>query len=94
MPGELLLDITNLVKNLCAQCGDPIVLRFDNGLEFISHALNEFAVSQFGIHYIPLGQPWRNGYVESFNRRVRNECLNINSLDHIYEAHAITSDWK
>jgi transposase InsO family protein len=31
-----------------------------------------------GLHFIPPGQPWRNGYTESFSSRVRDECLNIN----------------
>ena len=101
---ESILDITDrsitsekvidYVKKIIAQRGAPLVLRCDNGPEFISHALNEFAVGQLGIHYIPPGQPWRNGYVESFNSRVRDECLNMNSFDHIYEARAIISDWK
>jgi len=54
------------------------VLRCDNGPEFIAIALGEFAENILGIHYIPPGQPWRNGYVESFNSRVRDECLNMN----------------
>jgi putative transposase len=101
---ESILDITDrsitsekvidYVKKIIAQRGAPLVLRCDNGPEFISHALNEFAVGQLGIDYIPPGQPWRNGYVESFNSRVRDECLNMNSFDHIYEARAIISDWK
>jgi Integrase core domain len=33
-----------------------------------------------GLHFIPPGEPWRNGYVESFNSRVRDECLDINSF--------------
>lgn len=33
------------------------------------------------LSYIPPGQPWHNGYAESFNGRLRDECLNINSLD-------------
>lgn len=70
------------------------MLRCDNGSEFISHAFNEFALGQPGIHYIPPGQLWRNGYVESFNSRVRDECLNMNSFDHIYEARVIISNWK
>lgn len=51
------------VKKTIAQRGAHLVLRCDNGPEFISHALNEFAVGQLGIYYIPPGQPWRNGYV-------------------------------
>lgn len=86
--------VIDSVKKIIAQRGAHLVLRCDNGPEFISHALNEFAVGQFGIDYIPPGQPWRKGPVESFNSRVRDECLNMNSFDHIYEARAIIRDWK
>ena len=40
----------------------------------------DWAGGQVGPHFIPPGQPWRIGYVESFNSRIRDECLNINSL--------------
>jgi putative transposase len=86
--------VIDYVKKIITQRGAPLVLRCDNGPEFISHALNEFAVSKLGIHYIPPGQPWRNGFVESFNNRVRDECLNMNSFDHIFEARTIITDWK
>jgi integrase len=32
------------------------------------------------LHFIPSGEPWRNGYVESFNFRIRDECLNTSSF--------------
>ena len=101
---ESILDVTDCsitsekvidyVKKTIAQCGAPLVLRCDNEPEFISNTLNEFAVGHLGIHSIPPGQPWRNGYVESFISRVRDECLIMNSFDHIYEARVIISDWK
>jgi putative transposase len=37
-----------------------------------------FIDERVGLHFIQPGQPWRNGYIESFNSRVRDECLNIN----------------
>jgi putative transposase len=33
-----------------------------------------------GLHFIPAGEPWRNGYIESFNSRIRDECFNITSF--------------
>jgi len=38
--------------------------------------------------------PWRNGYVESFNSRVRDECLNINGFWSLAQARVVISDWK
>jgi putative transposase len=46
------------------------------------------------LHFIPPGQPWRNGYIESFNSRVRDECLNINMFWSLVQARALISDWK
>jgi putative transposase len=35
-----------------------------------------------GLHFIPPGQPWRNGYVESFSSRIRDECLTSTASDY------------
>lgn len=66
----------------------------DNGPEFISQSLNELAGVKLGIHYMPLGQPWCNGFVESFNSRICDDCLNMNSFEHIGVARTIITDWK
>jgi len=34
----------------------------------------DWAGERIGLHFIPPGRPWRNGYIESFNSRVRDEC--------------------
>ena len=47
-----------------------------------------------GLHFIPPGQPWRNGYIESFNSRVRDEWLNINMFWSLAQARVVSSDWK
>lgn len=54
----------------------PRVMRMDNGPEFISQALQRFCKGKVGMSYIPPGTPWNNGYIESFNNRLRRECLN------------------
>jgi putative transposase len=40
------------------------------------------------------GEPWRNGYIESFNSRIRDECLNINVFWSLAQARVVISDWK
>jgi len=40
------------------------------------------------------GEPWRNGYVESFNSRVRDECLNIDIFWSLAQARVMVSEWK
>jgi len=54
--------------------GYPAVLRCDNGPEFACAAVADWAGERVGLHFIPPGQPWRNGYIESFNSRVRDEA--------------------
>lgn len=82
------------LEGLVAVHGAPMVLRSDNGPEFISDAVAEWAGTRTGLSYIPPGQPWRNGYVESFNSRLRDECLNINSFYSLLHARVVISDWK
>lgn len=40
------------------------------------------------------GEPWRNGYVESFNARIRDECLNIHIFWPVPQARVAIGDWK
>ena len=54
----------------------------------------DWSAGQVGLHFIPPGEPWRNGYVESFNSRIRDECLNINSFWSLAHAQVVISDWK
>jgi hypothetical protein len=54
------------------------VLRCDNRPELACVAMADWARERVGPHVIPAGEPWRNGYVESFNSRSHDERLNIN----------------
>ncbi len=74
--------------------GPPRVLRMDNGPEMISHALQQFCADRIGIVYISPGTPWNNGFIESFNRRLRAECLNRNHWTSLLEARAVIGGFK
>ncbi len=74
--------------------GPPLMLRYDNCPEFISQALKDFCENRIGITYIPPDEPWKNGYIESFNNRIRDECLNINQFHSLLEANVVIGDWK
>ncbi|WP_157211745.1 integrase core domain-containing protein [Gordonia paraffinivorans] len=75
--------------------GAPRVLRCDNGPEMISEALQRFCTDRVGIVYIPPGTPWNNGYIESFNRRLRAECLNRNHWTRgLVEARVVIGDFR
>lgn len=86
--------LTAHLEDLVNERGAPAVLRSDNGPEFISDAMAGWAGQRTGLSYIPPGSPWCNGYVESFNSRLRDECLNINSFYSLLHARVVISDWK
>src|SRR5262249_31481337 len=64
---------------LVAMRGKPQNIRIDNGPEFISKALDSWAFeSRVALHFIRPAKPTENGHIESFNGRLRDECLNVN----------------
>ena len=85
--------LTEELDRLASQRGTlPAVLRCDNGPELACSAMAEWADGQVGLHFIPPGEPWRNGYVESFNSRIRDECLNINSFWSLAHARVVVTE--
>lgn len=86
--------VVELGKAFALWGGPPQVLRMDNGPEFISHALQQFCDKKVGISYIPPGTPWNNGHIESFNNRLRKECLNRNHWTNLLEARVVIEDFK
>ena len=86
--------IDELERCFAAAGGPPMVLRMDNGPELISLALQQFCAGKVGMSYIPPGTPWNNGYIESFNRRLRRECLNRNHWTSLLEARVVIGDFK
>ena len=54
----------------------------------------DWAGGGVGLSFIPPGEPWRNGSVESFDSRIRDQCLNSNSLWSLAQARVVLSDWK
>ncbi|MCV7275540.1 IS3 family transposase [Mycolicibacter arupensis] len=90
--GEHLVEELKAV--FAAHGGPPKVLRLDNGPEMVSQALQGFCEHKTGMVYIPPGCPWDNGYIESFNNRLRKECLNRNYWTTLFEARVVISDFK
>ncbi len=57
--------------------------------------MRDWAGERVGLAFIPPGQPWRNGYIEScVHGRLRDECLNINSFWSLTQARVVISGWK
>ena len=75
--------------------GVPSFIRSDNGPEFIARRVRQFLNSiDVGTSYIEPGSPWQNGYVESFNNRFRDECLNCEEFTTVQEARVIIEHWR
>jgi putative transposase len=81
--------VAELKKVFVAAGGPPKVLRMDNGPEFISQALQQFCQGRTGMSYISPGTPWKNGHIESFNNRLRRECLNRSHWNTVLEARVV-----
>jgi putative transposase len=70
--------VIEILRFLFLLHGNPEYLRSDNGPEFIATAVQEWLKQQrIQTAYIEPGKPWQNGVNESFNSRLRDECLNL-----------------
>ena len=75
--------------------GIPEHLRSDNGPEFIAQELRKWLASLgTGTLYIEPGSPWENGYCESFNGKLRDECLNGEIFYSLKEAQVVIEQWR
>lgn len=75
--------------------GTPRYIRSDNGPEFISKRLRRWLkISGVETLYIEPGSPWENGYIESFNGKLRDELLNREIFDTLFEAKVLVDRWK
>ena len=75
--------------------GPPAYLRSDNGPEFTAKAVRRWlGAVGVGTLFIEPGSPWENGYVESFNGKVRDELLNPELFDTLLEAKVLTERWR
>ncbi|MDB5556026.1 MAG: family transposase, partial [Rhizobium sp.] len=74
--------------------GKPDMIVSDNGTEFTSNAILAWAKDhRVEWHYIAPGRPMPNGYIESFNGRMRDELLNESLFVDLAQARALISDW-
>ena len=70
-------------------------MRSDNGPEFVSHAILEWiASSGIATALIDPGKPWQNGSNESFNGRLRDECLSLEWFRSRAEAKVVIETWR
>ena len=87
--------VTRILDELKANRGLPKVIRSDNGREFCGRAMAIWA-HENGVllRFIEPGKPNQNAYVESFNGRLRDECLNEHWFTTLPHARAVIEEWR
>jgi transposase InsO family protein len=86
---------TRVLDRLALSRGLPSVIRTDNGKEFCGRAMVTWAhVRGVQLRLIQPGKPNQNAYVESFNGRLRDECLNEHWFTHLLQARTVIETWR
>ena len=88
-------DVIDVLADLFILRGIPAHLRSDNGPEFVATAVREW-IAAVGAKtaYIEPGSPWENGYIESFNGKLRDELLNGEIFYSLNEARIVIEAWR
>ena len=88
-------DVQECLAELFCTRGVPTHLRSDNGPEFISNQLRQW-LTRLGVRtlFIEPGSPWENGYVESFNGKMRDELLDREIFFTLEEARVLIALWR
>jgi putative transposase len=88
-------DVQLTLQYLFALYGAPAYIRSDNGPEFIAKEIRRWLCqASVGTLYIQKGSPWENGYVESFNGKLRDELLNRELFLSVTEARHVLDAWR
>ncbi len=88
-------DVLHCLTEMFVTRGIPEHIRSDNGPEFVANAVREW-LGRLGVKtlYIEPGSPWENGYIESFNGKLRDELLNGEIFYTLEEVRVITEQWR
>lgn len=91
IPGARVADVLDAISHLRAR---PKAIVCDNGPEFISKALMIWAGEDVELKFIQPGKPIQNAFIESFNGRLRDECLNENEFASLQDAQIRIERWR
>ena len=88
-------NVIDVLSELFILRGVPEHIRSDNGPEFVAKAVQDW-ITAVGARtaYIAPGSPWENGYIESFNARIRDELLDGEIFYTLAEARVIVESWR
>jgi putative transposase len=88
-------DVTEVLSQLFITIGIPEHIRSDNGPELTAKALRQW-LKDLGVStlFIEPGSPWENGYIESFNGKLRDELLNREIFTTLWEAKVLIESWR
>ena len=89
------IDVLQILADLFIERGAPVYIRSDNGPEFAAVLIRQW-LQRVGVEtlFIEPGSPWENGYVESFNGKLRDELLDGEIFYTLHEAKIITGRWR
>jgi putative transposase len=87
--------VVRVLDQLVQQYSTPKQLTVDNGPEFVGLALDVWAATRtVTLDFIEPGKPAHNGYLESFNGTLRDECLNTHWFVSLAQARQVIEEWK
>jgi transposase InsO family protein len=88
-------NVIEQLADLMVSRGTPDYIRSDNGSEFTADVIRGW-LERLGVKtlFIEPGSPWENGYIESFNGKLRDELLNREIFDTLLEAQIIIERWR
>lgn len=87
--------VTNVLNRVAVQHGLPDMIKVDNGPEFIGKALDAWAYQRgIRLQFSRPGKPIDNRFIESFNGRLRDECLNDNWFMSMSHACETVEEWR
>jgi len=88
-------DVLWVLADLFLEYGIPEHIRSDNGPEFVARAVRGW-LADLGVTtlFIEPGSPWENGYIESFNGKLRDELLNGEIFYTLKEAQILIANWR
>ena len=88
-------DVATVLDDAVAERGRPVSITVDNGSEFAGRVMDAWA-HRHGIQlaFIRPGRPTENGFIESFNGKLRDECLNVELFGSLEDAQRILQAWR